>query len=177
MKKYILILNGPMCAGKSTVTKLLMQRDGIFRGGYDALKWLISNYSADNDQHRKIAKEVVFSATTKAVDLGLSLVIDGGFADYREKYKTLAEKHNFLYLSVNIEAPIEILEKRFLDRVASAKANDSKTISVTTLDGFHSRYQWYINGNKDLDGIVFDSGKLTSEEILAKIDIIINSQK
>ena len=75
-------------------------------------------------------------------------------------------------MSVNIEAPIEVLEKRFLARVESAKVS-SKTISVTTLEGFHSRYQWYLNQNKDYDGVVFDSEELTPEDIVAKIDDLI----
>ena len=154
-----------------------MKRDGLFRGGYDALKWLISNYSADNQDHRKIAKELTFGATAKAVESGLSIVIDGGFADYRDEFKTLALENNFVYLSINIEAPVEVLEKRFLARVESAKVSESKPIAVTTLEGFHSRYQWYINENKDSDGITFDSEKLTPEEIVVEIDKLIENNK
>ncbi len=177
MKNFILVLNGPMCAGKSTVTKLLMQRDGLFKGSYDAVKWLISNYSADNENHRKISKEVIFGAITKAVESGLSVVIDGGFNDYRDKYRDLADKNNYVYLSVNIEAPLEVLEKRFLDRVESAKLNEHKNISVTTLEGFHSRYQWYLNQNKDPEGLTLDSGSLTSEEIISILDEKINNTR
>ncbi len=158
-----------MCAGKSTITKLLMQQDNVFRGSYDAVKWLISNYSADNESHRKIAKEVIFSAITTAVESGLSIVIDGGFADFRNRYKELAQKFNLIYVSLNIEAPIEILEKRFLERVDSATQANSKTISVTTLEGFHSRYQWYLNTNKDLNGTTFDSSKMSADEIVTEI--------
>lgn len=169
MNNSIIVLNGPMCAGKSTVTKLLMQNDNVFRGSYDAVKWLISNYSADNENHKKIAKEIIFNAVATAVELGVSIVIDGGFADFRNRYKELAKKFNFKYLSLNIEAPIEILEKRFLERVDSALQANSKTISVTTLEGFHSRYQWYLNTNKDFVGITFDSSKMSAEEIVAEI--------
>lgn len=157
-----------MCAGKSTITKLLMQNDNLFRGSYDAVKWLISNYSADNETHRKIAKEAIFSAISTVVEHGLCIVIDGGFADYRERYKELAYKFNFHYISVNIEAPIKILEQRFLERVDSA-TQSNKNISVTTLEGFYSRYQWYLNTNKDSDGITFDSSKLSAEEIVGEI--------
>lgn len=167
-----MVLNGPMCAGKSTVTKFLMQEDNVFRGSYDAVKWLISNYSADNENHRKIAKEIIFSAISTAVESGLSVVIDGGLADYRDRYKELAQKFNFHYVSVNIEAPVEILEKRFLERVESATQANSKTISVTTLEGFHSRYQWYLNTNKDPEATTLDSSQLSAEEIVAEINTL-----
>lgn len=173
MNKYILVLNGPMCAGKSTITRLLMQKAGLFRGSYDAVKWLISNYSADNENHRKTAKKVIFSAISTAVESGLSIIIDGGFADYRDAYRKLAQEFNFRYISVNIEAPIEILEKRFLERVDSAIQANSKTISVTTLEGFHSRYQWYLHTNKDPEGTILDSSKLSQEEILLEIEKMI----
>lgn len=158
-----------MCAGKSTVTKLLMKSDNVFRGSYDAVKWLISNYSADSENHREIANELIFSAITTAAASNLSIVVDGGLADYRSKYRELAEKYNLKYLSINIEAPLEILEQRFLERVDSALQANSKNISVTTLEGFHSRYQWYLDTNKDLEGITFDSSKMTPEEIVAEI--------
>jgi len=174
MNKSIIVLHGPMCAGKSTITKLLMQDNNIFRGSSDTIKWLISNYSANNETHRKIAKEITFSAIETAVVSGLSVVIDGGFAKFKDRYKELAYKFNFHYISINIEAPIEILEKRFLERVELATQANSKTISVTTLEGFHSRYQWYLNSNKDHDGITLDSGRLSPEEIVDEIKKLTN---
>jgi hypothetical protein len=80
-------------------------------------------------------------------------------------------------LSVNIEAPIEILEQRFLERVESAKLDESKKISVTTLEGFHSRYNWYLEQNKDKEAITFDSSKLTAEDIVLKIEELISSRE
>jgi predicted kinase len=174
MNKYIVILNGPICSGKTTVTKLLMKKDNVFHGSYDQIKWLISNYSGENELHREIAKELTFSMVLKALELGFSVVVDGGNKDYRDKYKELAKKYNHIYLSINIEAPLEILEKRFLDRVASAKERNSKNIAVTTVDGFQSRYQWYINTNKDITAKTFDSSKLSPEEILSQIEELIN---
>jgi shikimate kinase len=164
MKKFILVLNGPMCAGKSTVTSLLMKEDNIFRGSYDAVKWLISNYSADNQNHRTIAKNAIFGAITSAVHDGLSIIVDGGFNDFRDKYKSLADQNNYIYLSLNIEAPIEILENRFLERLDTRLRGGTKNMSVTTLEGFHSRYRWYVEKNKDLNGITLDSSKLSAEE-------------
>ena len=176
MNKFILVLNGPMCAGKSTVTKILMERENIFRGSFDAIKWLIGNYSADNEFYRKVAKEIVFSAVSTAVQSGLSVVIDGGFADFREKFKNLAEQHGYKYLSINMEAPLDVLENRFLERVEYSKKVDSNKISIKTLEGFHLRYQWYLNKNKDIDGILFDSHALSPNQIIKEIDDILKTK-
>jgi predicted kinase len=172
-KKFILVINGPMCAGKSTLTKLFMEKESVFRGSYDAIKWLIGGYSADNETHRENAKEITFNMISSAVNQGFSIIIDGGFAGYRKRYLRLADENNFIYLSLNIEAPLKILEKRFLERVESSKIKGNN-ISVTTLDGFHSRYDWYLTTNKDPDGIIFDSAKLSTEEISSKITDLIN---
>lgn len=177
MKKFLLILNGPMCTGKSTVTKLFLQKENVFRASSDRIKWLISNYSADNQHHRTIAKKIAFSTIESAMDCGLSVVVDGGLGEYKDKYKELAAKYNFVYVSVNIESPLEVLEKRFLERVESAKRDENKIISVTTLDGFHSRYNWYLEQNKDNEAITLDSNKLTAEEIVLSIERLINSQE
>lgn len=177
MKKFLLIINGPMCAGKSTITKLFLEKENVFRGSSDRIKWLISNYSAENKEHRAIAKKITFSAIESAIDSGLSVVIDGGLGEYKIKYKELASRYDYVYLSVNIEAPLEILEQRFLERVESAKRDDSKTISVTTIEGFHSRYAWYCSDNKDTEATTFDSSRATAEEISLQIEKLINARK
>jgi predicted kinase len=175
MKKFILVLNGPMCAGKSTITKTFMQREGVFRGSYDAIKWLLSNYSSENSYHKDSAKEIIFSAISKAVELGFSVVIDGGFGDYRKRYKDLAQEHEYAYVSVNIEADEDVLKERFLARVESAKIDNGKKLSVTTLDGFQKRYDEYANNNKDVDAVTFNSGVLPMKEIVAQIDNLIDT--
>jgi len=174
MNKYIIVINGPICAGKTTVTKILMKKDNIFHGSYDKIKWLISNYSAENELHRKIAKEITFNTVLEAIKLNFSIVVDGGHIDYRDKYKKLAHKYKYKYLSINIEAPLEILQKRFLQRVISAK-NNNGDIAVTTIEDFNSRYQWYIKTNKDLKGETFNSDKLNPEDIVAEIEKLIKN--
>ncbi|HRH31537.1 MAG TPA: AAA family ATPase [Candidatus Paceibacterota bacterium] len=175
MKKFLLVLNGPMCAGKSTIANIFLARDNVFRGSSDRIKWLISNYSADNPEHRTIAKKITLAAIESAMESGLSVVVDGGFGDHRAAYKAMAAKNGHAYVSVNIEAPLNILEQRFLERVESAKQKEDKKISVDTLEGFHSRYAWYLDKNKDTEAAVLDSSKLSTTEIAAEIENMINN--
>ncbi len=170
MRKALLVLNGPMCAGKSTVVATLMQRDGFFRASSDTIKWLISNYSADTSGHRRMAQEITFRAMEAAMEQGLSAVVDGGHHAFRERYRALAARHGCRYVSVNIEAPYEVLKQRFLDRVTDGRKIDRPHISVTTVDGFDARYRWYADENKDRDAAAtLDSSALTVEEIVATI--------
>lgn len=165
-----------MCAGKSSITKVFLQKENIFRGSSDSIKWLISNYSSSNKEHKEIIKKISFSMIESALDSGLSVVVDGGFGEFRNKYKELALKYNLIYLSVNIEAPLEILEQRFLERVESAKRDQTKKISVSTLEGFRSKYRWYLEENKDSEATTFDSSKQTAEEISLSIEKLIDQK-
>ena len=177
MQKFILAIHGPMCSGKSTITKIFMERDNMYRGSYDAQKWQISNYTPDKPNHREIGKRLTLSSVATAVENGLSVVLDGGLMEYQNEYKKIAKQHGYHYISINIESPVEILRQRFLDRVAQAQHDGSKKISVTTIKGFEDRYNWYTNGNKDLDAPTFDSSVLSPQEIVEKIDTIIESYK
>lgn len=163
-----------MCSGKTTVADIFLKNDGVFRGSSDRIKWLISNYSGDNPNHRLMAKNITLSTIEGAIKAGLSIVIDGGFGDHRDKYKEISVKFDLKYLSVNIEAPYEILKQRFLERVESSKQDGGKRISVNTIDGFDNRYEWYKQCNRDPEAITFDSSKKTAEEIALEIEHLIS---
>jgi predicted kinase len=177
MQKFILAIHGPMCSGKSTITKIFMQRENMYRGSYDAQKWQISNYTPDKPNHREIGKKLMLSSVATAVENGLSVILDGGLMEYQSEYKKIAERFGYHYVSINIESPVEVLLQRFLDRVANAQHDGNKKISVTTIKGFEDRYNWYTNGNKDLEAPTFNSSILSPQEIVEKIDAIIESYK
>lgn len=177
MKKFLLIINGPMCAGKSTISDIFLKNEGVFRGSSDRIKWLISNYSGDNPNHRSMAKNITLSAIEGAVNAGLSVVVDGGFNEHRDKYKEIAAKFDLKYLSVNIESPYEVLKQRFIERVESSRQEGGKRISVDTIEGFDTRYEWYESYNKDPEATTFDSSKSSAEEIALKIEKIIDSRE
>ena len=75
-----------MCAGKSTVTVNIMKKDNFFLGSYDKIKWLISNYTRGNPEHRRMGREITFQAIAEAMNQGLSILIDGGHHEYRSRY-------------------------------------------------------------------------------------------
>jgi len=174
MKKFILMLNGPMCAGKSTTGELLLNEiKNSFRVSSDKIKWLISNYS--KDEHSELAYRLTLTLANSAFHEGLSLIIDSN--TYSAKlaalnYKELAKSEKAKFLIVNIEAPIEVLTKRFKERLISAKESNSK-ISVTTIERMLEIYQKYIE-DKDENNFTFDSSVLKPEEICKKITELIN---
>lgn len=174
MNNVLLEINGPMCAGKSTLVVAFMEKDCVFNGSYDQVKRLISNYSLDDPDHREIAREITFQMISAAIASGLSVVVDGGRYKDRERYGELANKHGFKFLSVNIEAPYDVLKQRFLERVQAGKKIDRPMIAVTTIEEFDSRYKWYMQVNKNSKATAtFDSSEMGVEEIMFEIDKLI----
>ncbi len=72
-KQFFLVVNGPSCGGKSTVTNLLIEEYGnIFQAKSDAIKWLISDY--DSSLHREVVHEMTLATVRTALQNGLSVL-------------------------------------------------------------------------------------------------------
>lgn len=148
--KYILIVYWPMCAGKTTAVKyFLTQQPEVFHIALDKIKRLISDYTAD--KYSGMLNELAFWLAQSAVEKWFSLVVEWNVwlqNGKRKMYQELAEKYWYAFCEVNIEAPIEILTQRFLQRVATAQEKQSK-ISVTTVAWMMDRYNGYMAYKKD----------------------------
>ena len=168
MKQFILIINGPSNAGKSTITELLLSRHkNLFRVSYDKIKWLISDYSAP--KYHKVVDELVYTLAKAAFHKGFSLVADGAMLkETREKYRRLAANNKVRFLEINLDAPLPVLKARLKQRVASARRAGTK-ISVTTVAGMMRVVRRHYQ-NKNVDALTFDSSILTPKQIVANIE-------
>lgn len=77
MQKFILIIQGPLCAGKSTVVKsLLAEHENLFYASFDRIKWLISHYDAK--KHNIIKANLAFALSKEALANNLSVIVECG---------------------------------------------------------------------------------------------------
>lgn len=168
MNQFILVLNGPICAGKSTVVELILSRhENLFLASYDKIKWSISQYSSE--KHHTVVTNIVLGLAEVAFDQGLSIVADGAtLKTTRERYVALAKSKGVKYIEVNMEAPLPLLEERFKQRVVDAAAKGTK-ISITELPGMMKIYTRY-QENKNFDFPTFDSSILSAEQIAEEIE-------
>ena len=173
MSKFILVLNGSSCSGKTTIAKLLLDKiPDSFRVSGDRIKWLISNYSKI---YRQSVYKLSLALAEAALVEGFSLITDGSGYFYEgneDKYKNLALKYQARLIAVNIEAPFETILERFNKRVLSAKIEGNK-ISNTDPKRLKEIYDTYLE-NKDEQAPIFDSSLLSAEEICAEILKLIN---
>jgi deoxyadenosine/deoxycytidine kinase len=167
MNQQIVFFEWPSCAGKSTaVSALLWEYPNIFHINKDKVKWLISNYSSDNPLHIKILHKMLLSMTQIALDNWLSV-----FLEWQKLLATdilnYTNNSNIQVNYINIEAPFEVLKKRFDQRVIECEEKWIK-ISNKSVEWLKNRYNIY-QSEKYSEWINIDTSILSEEEVVDKI--------
>ena len=167
-KKFILILNGPVAAGKTTVSKAILKKiPRVFELSQNAIKWLISDYNPDTD--REAVQDSLLLVAERMIKEGMNLLLEGGSvtqAAMNERLEEIGLKHDMKIIYLNIEAPLEVLKERFAERVKTAE-EQKKKLSFTDEEGYMERYNAYL----DLKGEapVIDSSILSPEQAVDAI--------
>ncbi len=168
MNQYILIVNGPVCSGKTTIIDVIMGKyKKIFKLSQNKIKWLISDYTPDRD--RAVVQESLLMVGEKMLENGMSLILEGGSVtqgSMNAALEAIGDKHGIKTTYVNIEAPLEILKARFADRIKVAEERGTK-VSFTDDEGYMQRYNAYLSVKGDAP--VLDSSTYSAEEIADQI--------
>jgi broad-specificity NMP kinase len=160
---FILILHGPSCGGKSTLSDILFKRYGnIFKGKSDTLKRLISDY--DPITHRDFVTALTLVTMKYALEQGFSVIKEGGLHGLNETVE-FSKSMNIPLFIVNISAPWHVLAIRFEERIG--KPIPGVKINTNT-DRFKEIYEEYLSTKLETP-LEFDSSELTPEEIVEKI--------
>ncbi len=173
-KRFILIIQGPMCSGKSSVAKILISKyPELFHASGDNIKWFISDYSAEKYSGKGIITRLLSSLVSQAVLESLSVLIEGNVGLQKDVkiFSDIAEKNEFNFIQVNIEAPYNVLLDRFNKRVEDALEKKTN-ISVKTEENMKKRYEGY-QEFKDKTLPTFDSSKMSPEKIADEIQSLI----
>jgi predicted kinase len=128
--QFILLIDGPMGGGKTTIANILKTKvTNVMFSGQDRIKWSIANFSRSPTEN-KIAADMVFSMGKTALINNLSVCIEQGFmrAEYVQPYLDLAKEFKVRFLMFQIEAPKEVLLKRLTLRPAPVEAKEPMTI-------------------------------------------------
>jgi predicted kinase len=163
-KQFLLIVNGPSCGGKSSVSNIIFEKyGGIFNANSDRIKWLISDYEATT--HRNIVHKMTLELIKVALKEGLSILKEGGLFNPEEVVQ-IAKDHDIPLFIANISAPKEVLDQRFLERI-EAKKNGAK-ISNVDPERFNELFEMYLDTKMD-SPLEFDSSVQTPEQISTAI--------
>ncbi len=169
MKQFIIIINGPICSGKTKAIDVIMSNyKKIYRLSPNKIKFLISDYTPDRD--RQTVHDCTMIIAERMFTEGMSLVLEGGSVaqgNLNKRLQELAEKNSITVTVVNVEAPLEILKKRFEERIDTAVLRGSK-VSVTDDEGYMKRYNAYL-AIKPEASATFDSSTQGPEDIAKAI--------
>jgi len=159
----IIILNGPMAGGKTSVSQLLfkkMKRTVLL--GNDHLKCFVSDYQRTKPGipgDRKTLSEGTFALYKIFIDKDFSIILDNFFIEKSElrifeNYARKKKKDLYLF---QIEAPTNVL----LDRVRRRSDKMSPKINL-------EKISWYKKTKRE-DIMTFDSSILSAEQITKAI--------
>ena len=96
MSRFILLIYGSLCSGKSTTIQVLKNRHpNVFHSSVDHIKWFISDYSSNKYAAGGSVHRVLLAMNTEAVKASFSLIVEGsaGLVLMREHYIHLSERY------------------------------------------------------------------------------------
>ncbi len=168
MEKTLIVINGPTCVGKSAViTELGKLRKGFFHLSYDRVKWCFLDYKSGS--HADEIYRMLEALMKECVATGTSVIKDGGL--YKEKIVPLVElakDADYKIVEVNLEAPKDVLIKRFEDRVERANKNGREGFANLSEERFWELNEMYeFSKNGELK--TYDTSLMSSEEIAKDI--------
>ncbi len=158
--KKIIIINGPSCAGKSTIIdEFFLYKKKFFWLKYDAIKRFFVDYNPISDKEK--VQELVILVGKNRIDKDENIL----FENRIDEVVDYAECKGYSIFEFNIEAPYEILLQRFRERMLNIKTG----IKVNTSESRHREIYNAYTLHKKNNTITFDTSILTKEEIVLQI--------
>ena len=168
---FLVIIDGPMGSGKTTTSKLLNEKlQGTARVALSDVKRFISGFDKDH-KYNKISQEIILVMVDEYLKRGISVVVEWAMKVERvEIFKEIAKKYDARCFVYQFYAPKELLINRVKERTRSLLGvpqlaeNNIKNIE----DNFENNYNFH-KENRYRDAIVFDSEKMTPEQMANQI--------
>lgn len=162
-RTFLLIIDGPMGAGKTTVAKMLhpkLKRTSHI--GLDRIKVFISDFKR-NPSDNKISGNIVLAMTQEYLKQGINVLIEQGLrGEQIEVLKKIAKKHKADCFIYQLTAPRLLLQSRVLNRT---QILGKPKISKARIE---RNYKIHLE-NRYIHAVVFDSEKLNPKQIANQI--------
>ncbi len=165
MKQFLIIIDGPMGSGKTTIGNFIhKQLPRTAKLSTDAIKWFISDFERGEGDNA-ITAAVLIQVCKEYIKQGINILLPQGFwkKEYIEPYIKLAEENNLKLFIYQLDGPKDILLERIKNR---PKPELAKT-EVPFERVLKNLQTW--EENKYQTGKVFNISELTSEQIAQQI--------
>lgn len=165
-EKFILIINGSICGGKSTTAKeikKIIKRTAVF--DMDDIKYQISDFEKNNHDNN-IIRNGVFSLAENYVNFGLNIIISHLMEIKEvEKYRVMAQNFGYVFKEIHLFADDECILSRYYSR---GKKNPSLKDRVLRNINF------YKNINISKDALCLETTNIPIEE---SVNFVLNQLK
>ena len=160
MKPFIMIINGPACAGKTSVSEYIWQkipRTALIN--LDEFKWLVSDHET-TEFDLELASKVGISAMAVYLEHGINVIIEKAFCDYQyvRPFIDFGNSKGFKVFLFNLEAKLDILKERCCTRVVKRCKVPMTEQKVEEI------FEYYQKGKFSVDK-TFDSSATEVKEI------------
>jgi len=168
-KPFLIVIDGPMGAGKTTVSKLLHEKlhkkkrlNALI--SLDRLKRIISGYKMDSKIHLKLASDIGISMTKEYLKNNIDVIVEKAFtrAEFVDSFIRPFKKKARLFV-YQIEVPTDIGARRVRERPLHPEIKKRPPKSKFERNIRHYSQFKYKKAE------VFDSSKLTPRQIVNKI--------
>lgn len=170
-KLFIVVIDGPMGSGKTTLSKLLNKKlEGTARVPLDEIKKYISGTKKDHS-FKKISQEMVMIMTEEYLKRGVSVIIEWAMKEVHVKdFIKIAKKNNAQCFIYQLNAPRELLVERVKERtkILLNKPKLEKKNIKNIEKHFEEHYDFHKKTKYD-EAVIIDSEKLNPEQIVKLI--------
>lgn len=166
-KPFLIILDGPMGGGKSTIAKLLHDKikDKTALISLDSLKRIVSGYKLDSYEHINLAAKTGVAMTNLYLKEGINVIVEKAFTkeEFLKSFLNLIKTKSNIFI-YQIEVPLNIGLARVKER-----EDKKETMPKNKLKEKITRNHMNYNQFKYKKARVFDSSKLSPRNIANSI--------
>ena len=179
MKKLLLIA-GDLATGKSTFANILGERYDTNLFFKDSIKEVLGDTIGFSNREENLrlsnaSMELMIFIFSEFVKLNKNLILESNFhTSELERFHKIASENDYEVLTLVIRGDVEILHKRFINRIQNEKRHPVHlSVSLDVFDDFRSSLER--SRREHIPGNVFylnadDFSYQTDKEIFAKID-------
>ena len=112
MKQFLLLIDGPMGSGKTTVSAILHEKvKNTAHIGLDRIKWFVSGFKRNKAQNT-MTRAVGMAMTKEYLRQGINVIVEQGMRkETIKKYERVAKNHKVNFLCTNLT-----FQKKFLSK-------------------------------------------------------------
>ena len=163
-KKFIIVIDGPMGSGKTTVAALLHKKlKRTAHLGLDRIKWFISDFKRIPEDN-EIVRQVVSAMTKEYLRHGISVIVEQGMRKERiDALKRIAKKENAKFFAYQLTASKTVLLKRVHQR--PHLSNRPKVTKAR----IERNWRAYMESHKKPIATLIDVEKISAQQVANRI--------